>query len=177
MHRENRIMSLARNNGLEFWDMDIIPTAEDLTCVDIGKQLAESLKGFIYTYEDSYQKIFCFPEEQTTEHSEKLRKMLTEYRDISFAIEKLDNLRLDDLIEEPIHLIRIDVSSSLPALLEGCKEHICKEHPQLALCLDCDCNNLWQIPKLLRSWHPEYRFYLRYYGKEIIPDRIILFAI
>ena len=69
MHRENRIMSLARDNGLEFWDMDIIPTAEGMTCVEISEHLLESLNGFLYTYDDTYQKILCFEEEKEEKKS------------------------------------------------------------------------------------------------------------
>ena len=177
MHRENRIMSLARDNGLEFWDMDIIPTAEGMTCVEIGKQLAESLNGFIYTYGDSYQKIFCFPEESKEHTSNSLKEIAAKYNNISFIEAAPDSLHLDTLIDEPVHLIRIDVSGSLQSLLEGSMEHIRTEHPKLALCLDCDCNNLWQIPGLLKEWVPEYKFYLRYYGKETIPNKIVLFAV
>ncbi|MCI8561505.1 MAG: hypothetical protein HFH03_10370, partial [Dorea sp.] len=99
------------------------------------------------------------------------------YNNISFIKAAPDSLHLDTLIDEPVHLIRIDVSGSLQSLLEGSMEHIRTEHPKLALCLDCDCNNLWQIPKLLKKWVPEYKFYLRYYGKNMIPDKIILFAV
>ncbi len=172
LHRENRIMSLTRDNGLEFWDMDIIPTAENMVCADIGRYMAKSLNGFIYTYEDPYQKIFCFPENQEAE----LKETLSQYRNISMTMTKLDGLRLDEAVGEPLDLIRIDVSSCLLPLLEGSKEHIRKEHPTLALCLDSDCCNLWQLPKLLKEWVPEYRFYLRYYGEKTIPDRIVLFA-
>lgn len=181
IHRENRILSLAKENGLEFWDMDIISTAENMVCADIGKHTAESLNGFIYTYEDSYQKIFCIPENQkddlTAERESALRKTLSQYRDISLIVTELDRLRLDEVIGEPLDLIRIDVSTSLVPLLERSEEHIRKERPKLAICLDSDCNNIWRVPRLLKEWNPEYKFYLRYYGSKALSDRIILFAV
>ena len=175
LHRENRIISLARESGLEFWDMDIIPTAEGMTCADVGEHLAESMKGFLYTYEETYKKIFCFaPDESGKEGA--LEKTLSSYRNVSFMKTELDGFELDKAVEEPLDLIRMDVSAGLLDLLTGCRAHIEKEQPKLAICIDSDCNHLWHVPKLLKEWNPNYRFYLRYYGEKPIPDRVVLFA-
>lgn len=178
MHQEKRIISLSRENGLEFWDIDIIPTAENMTYVDIGEQSAEALNGFLYTYGDTYQKIFCFPEGQEKESSE-LKELFSQHRELFFNKNPINafTLQLDEQIKETINIIRIDVSASLVPLLEGARTHIGTERPILALCLDCDCNNLWKIPKLLSKWNSEYKFFLRYYGNKEIPDRIVLFAV
>lgn len=175
LHRESRIISLTRDNGLEFWDMDIIPTAEGMTCVDIGEHLTESMNGFLYTYEDTYKKIYFF--EQGGAKEQDSQKTLSDYRDVSYVKMDPDGLELDKAVEEPLDLIRMDVSAGLLELLSGCRGHIEKEQPKLAVCLDSDCNHLWQVPKLLREWNPRYKFYLRYYGKGPIPDRVVLFAV
>lgn len=176
IHKENRIMSLARENGLEFWDMDIIPTAEGMVCVHIGEHLLESLNGFLYTYEDTCKKIICFEDEKEDKSLTDIKEAFSDYKHISFTKIALERLCLDEMIREPFNLMTIDVSASLISLLEGCKEHISIKHPTLVLCLDSDCSNLWTIPKLLKEWVPQYKFYLRYYGKEAIPNRFALFA-
>ncbi|MBC5744587.1 hypothetical protein FMM74_013645, partial [Lachnospiraceae bacterium MD308] len=177
LHRENRIISLARESGLEFWDMDIIPTAEGMTCADIGEHLVESMKGFLYTYEDTYKKIYCFAQDGPKEEIEETEKALSGYRDVSFGKVGLSELKLDQSVTEKLDFIRIDVSEDLLGILQGCQGHIMKEKLKLAVCLDSDCNHLWQVPKLLMEWNPKYRFYLRYYGKKMIPDRVVLFAV
>lgn len=177
MHQENRIMLLSRENGLEFWDTDIIPTAEGMVYVDIGKHSCETLNGFLYTYDDTYKKIYCFPELKNSQEFDSLKESVSNCRDISVSYPGDSRLHLEQVITEPLDLIRIDTSSALIPLLDGNKEHICKEHPQLAICLDNDCNDLWRIPLLLKEWNNEYRFYLRYYGKNNVPDRIVLFSV
>ena len=176
MHRENRIMSLARDNGLEFWDMDIIPTAEGMTCVEISEHLLESLNGFLYTYDDTYQKILCFEEEKEEKKSADTKEAFRGHKNISITKTGIENLCLDEIIKESFDLVGIDVSAELIPLLKGSREHICNDHPILAVSLGIECSNLWTVPKILKEWVPEYKFYLRYYGKEAIPNRVVLFA-
>lgn len=175
LRKESRIISMARENGLEFWDMDVIPTAEGMTCADIGEHQAECANGFLYTYDDTYKKIYFFTQEGA--EGEELEKSFSGCRDVSFINTELADLELDKAVEEPLDLIRMDVSAGLLELLAGCRGHIEKKQPKLAVCIDSDCNHLWQVPKLLKEWNPNYRFYLRYYGEKPIPDRIVLFAV
>ena len=53
--------------------------------------------------------------------------------------------------------------SEINALL-GAKNHIIKDHPKLAICTYHHYEHLWEIPKLIKSFNPDYRLYLRYNG-------------
>ena len=150
---------------------------EIIEFADIGEHLVESMKGFLYTYEDTYKKIYCFAQDGPKEEIEETEKALSGYRDVSFGKVGLSELKLDQSVTEKLDFIRIDVSEDLLGILQGCQGHIMKEKLKLAVCLDSDCNHLWQVPKLLMEWNPKYRFYLRYYGKKMIPDRVVLFAV
>lgn len=177
MHRENRIMFLIKDNGLEFWDMDILPSMKGMVCANIGANLVETLNGFLYIYEETYQKIFCFSGASAKGSSSEAKNAFAKYNNIFFETAILTELRLDETIKEPLDFIRIDVSTALFPLLEGSRTHIINNHPKLAICLDSDCRGLWEIPKLLKKWNKEYHFYLRYYGSKAVPDRIVLFAV
>lgn len=183
LHQETKVLSISKENGLQFWDMDLIPTTEGMTCINIGEYTLESVKGFLYVYEEMYKKIFCFvnkTDDMTEEEmsvAKSMEESLCNFRDVSLLQVELENLCLDSKIEEKIDLIKVDVKTGIIPLIEGAAEHIRVDNPKLAICLDGSCDNLWQVPKVLKELNPDYRFYLRYYGEGTVPERYVLFAI
>lgn len=78
---------------------------------------------------------------------------------------------------EKIDLIKMDIEGDELLALKGAKTHIKNDNPILLVSIYHKNNHLWQIPQYIHSINKNYKFYLRYYGGEIYPTEIILFAI
>ncbi len=188
MHREMRILNVSRENNVPYWDMDLIPSADGMRCVCIGKHLRESVNGFLYAYGDSYLAIHCFgnmpdislPENTKLEwrdpEESDTKKAFEDCRDVSYARTPLARLCLDDAIEDTLDMIQIETGPALLSLLEGSSRHIRKEHPKIAVCLNGKPDQLLKVSLLLKELNPGYRLYLRCCGTEL-DNRIVLFAL
>ncbi len=168
LHQEERFLSYTKEPCVPYWDRDLIPVAEGLSCANIGEWIRQSTEGFLYCYGDLYGKIFCFSEKETD--------FSLEYRDV--VVNKMDfkTLRLDHEVAEELGIIRLDVEVGLCSLLAGCERHIKEERPKLVLPIERHLNALYEIPKLLLEWNPEYQLYLRHYGQET-KQQLVLFAV
>lgn len=168
LHQEKRFLSYTKESGVPYWDRDLIPMAEGVFCVNVGEWIRQSTEGFLYCYGDLYGKISCFSENETD--------LFSEYRDV--VVKKIDfrTLRLDDEVMEDLGIIRLDAEVGLRSLLEGCERHIREERPRLVVSIEKHLNALYEIPKLLLEWNPEYILYLRHYGQGT-EQQLVLFAV
>ncbi|MBP5222809.1 MAG: FkbM family methyltransferase [Lachnospiraceae bacterium] len=86
---------------------------------------------------------------------------------------------LDEDITEPITFLKMDIEGSEINALLGAKEHIVNDKPRLAVCTYHNYSHLWQAMQTIRQLRPDYRFYLRFYGKEgsVTESEHVLYAI
>lgn len=75
------------------------------------------------------------------------------------------SVALDDVIHHfnPT-FIKMDIEGAEVKALQGAKQIICQNIPDLAICVYHNMNHMWDIPLLLQSWNLGYRFYLRSYN-------------
>jgi len=59
--------------------------------------------------------------------------------------------------------VSMDVEGAELSVLQGARDIIGKNVPDLAVCVYHAPNQLWEIPMYLRKLHPGYRFFLRNY--------------
>ena len=72
-------------------------------------------------------------------------------------------ISLDEDIREKITFLKMDVEGfEIPALL-GAKRHIREDFPKLAICTYHIISDMWEIPRLIDTIRPGYRFFLRHY--------------
>lgn len=72
-------------------------------------------------------------------------------------------ISLDEDIPEKITFLKMDVEGfEVPALL-GAKRHIREDFPKLAICTYHIVSDMWEIPRLIDTIRPGYRFFLRHY--------------
>ncbi|MGC4018038.1 MAG: hypothetical protein QM793_01560 [Muricomes sp.] len=90
---------------------------------------------------------------------------------------KLENINLDEEIQERVDFIKIDVPGSVQGILENCKRHIQEEHPKLAINTSCDYEDIWKVPQMIAEMDSSYKFYMRYYGENLIPTKFVLYAV
>jgi len=70
--------------------------------------------------------------------------------------------------------IKMDIEGAEIDALNGAKETIIKNHPQLAICVYHRLSDIWEIPLLIKSFYEGYKFYLRSY--RIMGQETVLYA-
>lgn len=88
----------------------------------------------------------------------------------------VEAVTLDQDIVDKITLLKMDIEGSEERALMGAKQHIIKDHPKLLVSVYHNHEDLWKIPKMIHELWDGYRFHLRYYGNNIFPTEIVLFA-
>ena len=84
---------------------------------------------------------------------------------------------LDEDICEPVSWIKMDIEGAEYDALLGCKNHIKKEQPKLSVSVYHGYEDIIRLPLLIDELNPSYRFYLRYYGGNLIPTELVLTAL
>ena len=89
---------------------------------------------------------------------------------------EIETVSLDNDILEKIDMIKMDIEGSEYNALIGAKNHIINDNPILLISVYHNNEDLWKLPKLIYEYNNNYNFYLRYYGNNIFPTEIVLFA-
>lgn len=76
----------------------------------------------------------------------------------------IDVAKIDDLIQEKVSFIKMDIEGAEINALKGAESTIKTYKPKLAICVYHKKEDIWEIPKLILSYVPEYKLYLRHYS-------------
>jgi FkbM family methyltransferase len=77
------------------------------------------------------------------------------------GIGKVPIVKLDDDIDEAITFLKIDVEGLDKEAICGAKEQIAKYHPKMHVDTYHKLGDVFEVPLLIHSIDPAYRFYLR----------------
>lgn len=202
---EKKLRGLNENLYFDYYDLDIIQCDKDVVAVDLGAYVGEDVLHFIQTYQ-KYQKIYAY--EITPSTYQKLQQNVTEYekvipvnkgvsgtpgimyvsgREFGAANKLSDDaggdirvevVTLDEDIKEAIGVIKMDIEGAEKDAIKGAMGHIKEEKPMLAISAYHYPEDIVKIPELIREIRGDYKFYLRYNGKEAWwPCDYILFAV
>jgi len=72
----------------------------------------------------------------------------------------LDNV----LADKEITYIKMDIEGAEVPALQGCKKIISEQKPKLAICLYHKISDFWEVPLLIKSFRPDYKFAVRHYN-------------
>ena len=73
--------------------------------------------------------------------------------------------RLDDMLKDKkVTFIKMDIEGAELNALKGAENIIKKQKPKLAICVYHKPQDIWEIPKLILDFVPEYKLYLRHYS-------------
>lgn len=199
----NSLHALLENTFSDYYDLDILTCDEKDVMVDLGAYTGDSVLNYIHTY-GSYKKIYAYEiTEKTFEILERntseffnivLRrkgvgsKSGTMYMDGSKTgagnriLEKGDTeievVSLDDDIDEPIGVIKMDIEGAEQSAILGAREHIAKEKPRLLISAYHNPEDLFEIPIMIHSLREDYKFYLRFNGRGCLwPCDYVIFAV
>lgn len=90
------------------------------------------------------------------------------------ADRSVEVVALDEDITEPVSCIKMDIEGSEQEALLGAERIIREQMPKLAVCVYHGYDDLWKIPLMIDGMVPEYRFYLRHNGGNVIPTEFVL---
>ncbi|MDE6567154.1 MAG: FkbM family methyltransferase, partial [Lachnospiraceae bacterium] len=181
--------TMKENNFDDYYDFDLLQCDENEVLVDLGAYTGDSAQSYIVNY-GNYKRIYCY--EISQESITKMQKKLSPYENITirnvavgaeegtlyFKKGAFDSsnqvsdsgdipvpvVTLDQDIQEPITLIKMDIEGSELNAIEGAVEHIRKDRPKLAVCTYHNNHHIWEIPRRLIEINPDYKLYMRYNG-------------
>ncbi|MBR0434381.1 MAG: FkbM family methyltransferase [Lachnospiraceae bacterium] len=198
------LSGITENIFEDYYDLDLVPPGSCKVFVDCGAFIGDSVLSFIKEYgRDSYSKIYAY--EIDPKNVESFKHNLEGFSNIeirekgvgkekgelflnitadgegSRLAEAGENrvtvVSLDDDIEEPIDVIKMDIEGAETDALMGAIKHIKEEKPKLLICTYHKPADIFEIPKLIESMRSDYKFYLRYNGRGIWPCDYVLFAV
>lgn len=174
----------------QYFDKSIVSCSTDEVFVDCGGFIGDTVQSYINQF-GVYKHIYVY--EPSEENLLSCKKNLGQYRDITVRPcgvgEKGDFLSfqgggssgtfmtgqrtakdegikivsLDEDIAEPVTFIKMDIEGSEISALLGAKRHIQNDFPKLAICTYHIVSDMWEIPRLIDTIHPGYRFFIRHY--------------
>lgn len=170
--------------------------------VDIGAFTGDSIEQFILAVNNKYKKIYAFEPERSNIREAKAifcdaridfyqngvgkesgtlyltRKGEASHCDVTGdeAAEKVEVVKLDDVIQEKITYIKMDIEGMELDALKGAEGLIRRYKPKLAICVYHKMEDMVEIPAYIRSLHCGYHFYLRHYWDCNGTD-VVLFAV
>ena len=186
-----------------YFDLDLVSSSKDTIFVDVGAYTGDSIASFQANFPNQYQKIYGY---EVTDASLALlkdqycltnsiliqnkavfdRKALVDVKinavsDSSNRIVEdggvVEAVSLDEDIQEPIGIIKMDIEGGEEKALLGAKKHLATEQPTLLISVYHGFMDLIRLPELILNINPQYDLYLRYYGNEVFPTEIVLIAI
>lgn len=189
----------------DYFDLDIVKCDSNEVIVDLGAYTGDTIYSYLDTYGiDCYKKIYCyevtdnifdFLKQNTSQYPniECRKKAVSDQSDILYinpskvdasantvsseGESRIDTVTIDEDINEPVTLIKMDIEGYEQKALKGCKRHIQEDHPKLLLSVYHNHEDIWKIPRMIEEMCPGYRFYLKNHGGPIFPTEITLLAI
>lgn len=190
----------------QYFDLDLIKCNKDEVFIDIGGYIGDTLINYSINFgSENYKKMYCY--EIVPKNIEYIKKNVESFNlknidvrqkgvadksgvlyfqnDEVSSVNKLaksgniktDVVTIDDDIDEKVTFIKMDIEGFEEKALLGCKNKIIENHPKLALSAYHNNKHLWKLAKIINSFDPTYKFYLRYYGGRMIPTEYILYAL
>lgn len=82
---------------------------------------------------------------------------------------------LDDEVHERVTFIKLDIEGAEYEALKGAERTIRQYKPKLAISVYHNWEDIWELPKLILTYCPEYTFYLRHYS--LSSEETVLYAV
>lgn len=172
IHLHFQALDPVRENSSPFFDTDLLPCAQDMVYVDFGTTDVRSVWDFLQTYGEVYKAVYCYAKEIPTDS--QLQRRILAYDNVTLYP---DIPSLFSSLPDCVSFLKIDLEGQQLTTLEHCRDLILRHHPALAVCVDDGYENIWEAAKRIAAMDPSYRFFMRYYGGNLIPARFILYAL
>ncbi|MDE7230254.1 MAG: FkbM family methyltransferase, partial [Oscillospiraceae bacterium] len=187
----------------DYYEPDIFPNNKDDIFVDIGAYTGDSILNYVKNYGADYKRIYAY--EITESSCEIMRRTLKDLRDVEIrrkgvgekagemflnpsddpsanqissrsSKDRVEIVTLDDDLPDGFTFLKMDIEGAEYNALRGSEQTIRRCRPKLAVCVYHGYDDIWRIPALIDSIDPNYQFYLRHNGGNLIPTEFVLLA-
>lgn len=174
----------------QYFDLPYISRSDDEIFLDIGCFDGLTVRNFVKWSESTYKEIIAFEPDKCC--YEKCKEELKDIRNLTLinkgvwnkeevlrfdatgvsdskisedGTTKIDTCRLDDIVrDKQVTFIKMDIEGAEKEALMGAEHIIREQKPKLAISIYHKREDIWELPKLIMEWNPEYKFYLRHYS-------------
>jgi FkbM family methyltransferase len=157
--------------------------------IHAGCYNGDTQKSYINWFGDTYAKMITF--EPSTEQFAVSKEKLKGLRDVEIVqaglsdksgvvrfdldipgrsfisetgSEEINVVALDEFMQgQRITFIALDIEGEELAALRGAEQIIRTQKPKLAISAYHKPEDIWELPELIQSYNPEYKFYMRHY--------------
>jgi FkbM family methyltransferase len=177
------------NHEEQYFDKEILPDIKNISFVDGGAYIGDTLPQIIENYPD-YKKIICiepsnlhiniakknFPNMENIEfincglgNKKELNNTNTQDTQINCAhdYQAININTIDNIINEKIDFIKLDIEGAEQDTIEGAKKTIKEHHPILAICIYHKAPDWYKIPQMVLAIRNDYKVYIRHYMEGI----------
>jgi len=172
----------------QYFDKHLIPNISDITFVDGGGYVGDTLPTIIKNFPD-FKKIYCI--EPNELHLNIAKRNFDKYKNIEFihcglGKEKItiandeilqnncthdyqaSNINtIDNLLSDKVDFIKMDIEGAEQDAIEGAQKTIQKSTPILAICIYHKAEDWYKVPQKILEINPNYKVYLRHYMEGI----------
>lgn len=187
----------------QYFDGAFLPHVENEIFVDVGALDGDTSKNFIKWSKDRYKHIYCFEADphnakdcekkmkdllesgkmtlvskavSDTNGTASFRMCQNETSQIGLGDMQVETVSLDSLLmDKKPTFIKMDIEGGEYLALKGAKRIISELHPKLAISIYHSSRDVFDIPALILSYYPDYRFYIRHYS--LYAEETVLYAI
>lgn len=184
----NFLEGFTNNFDSQYFDKELIPHFENISFLDGGAYVGDTLKQIIKNYPD-YKKIYSI--EPNELHLKIAKRDFGELKNIEFIncglgsqkniIEESNtnthhgshdyqaqNINtIDNLIDEKIDFIKLDIEGAEQDTIIGAKNTIKNQTPLLTICIYHKASDWYKIPQLVLDINSSYDVYIRHYMESI----------
>lgn len=172
---------LKEHRYCHYFDHDIIQFSKDEVFVDLGAYIGDTLDNFLRESLGKFKKVYCY--ECDPHNASLLEQKVCKLEDDRIHVRKCvvgtgeGMISLDEDIEEKVTFIKSDIEGAEYDAILGAENLIRRNHPKMAISVYHGNKDLLRLPKLIYTIDSGYKFYLRYYGGNLFPNGIVLYAI
>lgn len=201
---ERNLLRFVKSIFPDYYEPDIFPNNKDDIFVDIGAYTGDSILNYVNNYGTDYKKIYAY--EITESSCEIMRSTLKELHDVEIrrkgvgekagemflnashsdpsanqisdklSKDRVEIVTLDEDLPDGFTFLKMDIEGAEYNALKGSEQTIRRCTPKLAVCVYHGYDDIWRIPMLIDSINPNYEFYLRHNGGNLIPTEFVLLA-
>ena len=178
------------NHSEQYFDKDLIQNINNITFLDGGGYIGDSLPSIINKFPD-FKKIYLI--EPIKSNIEIAQKRFIDYKKIEFLNIGLSNKKerltfneeksfsgiynngddyievntIDNLIGDKIDFIKLDIEGAEQDAIDGAKNTIKIYSPILAICIYHKAEDWYKIPEKILNINSNYKIYIRHYMEGI----------
>lgn len=164
-------LNQVKETGYSFFDPDLLYLDDAMDVIDLRAGKGDYIRLLEKQLGNHYRKAFCC--EDRNSMLPPLERRIKGYSHIQICHDLYPEA--EDLSN--VGLIRINAETRTYRVMQSYEELIEKSGPQLMVTPYYSYEDLVRIPIWLYKKYPKYRFYLRYFGEDLIPTDYILYAI